>query len=80
MCSSDLAGATVKGAQGATIGTIDAADATNVTITLTSGKKIQMSRASLRGNADGTVTTGLTADQLQAEIDKAPAAAPGQGK
>jgi preprotein translocase subunit YajC len=74
------AGATVKGAQGATIGTIDAADATNVTITLTSGKKVQMIRASLRVNADGTVTTGLTADQLHDEIEKATAAAPGQGK
>jgi preprotein translocase subunit YajC len=73
-------GATVIGAQGATIGTIDAADAGNVTISLTSGKKVQIGRASVRGNPDGTVTTGFTAEQLQAEIDKATSAASGQGK
>ena len=72
------AGATVKGAQGAVVGTIDSADASNVTITLQSGKKIQLTRASLRGNPDGTVTTGFTAEQLQAEVDKATSASQGQ--
>jgi hypothetical protein len=72
------AGATVKGAQGAVVGTIDTADASNVTITLQSGKKVQLTRASLRGNADGTVTTGFTAEQLQAEVEKATAGSQGQ--
>ncbi|HKX92891.1 MAG TPA: hypothetical protein VJM15_10785 [Sphingomicrobium sp.] len=65
------AGAIVKGAQGATVGTIVSVDDQTVTIALESGQKAQLSRAAVRGNADGTVTTGVTAEQLQAEIEKA---------
>jgi len=67
------AGATVKGAQGAPLGTVDAADSSSVTIALESGQKVQLSRSAVRGNADGTVSIGLTAEQLQAQVDKASA-------
>jgi len=65
------AGATVKGAQGTAIGTIASVDGSSVTITLTAGQKIQFARSAVRGNADGSVTIGLTAEQLEAEVSKA---------
>ena len=68
------AGATVKGANGAVLGTIDAVEAQSVTMKLPSGQLVKMSRKGVRGNADGTVTTGLTAEQLQAQLG-APAGA-----
>jgi hypothetical protein len=73
------AGATVKGSAGTPVGKIDAVEGGNVTITLTSGKKLQMPVAGVRGNPDGTVTVGYTADQLEALINSA-SAAPASGK
>jgi preprotein translocase subunit YajC len=59
-------GATVKGAQGAAIGTIVSVDGQMVTIALESGQKAQLSRAAVRGNAEGSVTTVFTAELLLA--------------
>jgi preprotein translocase subunit YajC len=64
-----VAGATVNGTGGTAVGKIDSVDNGNVTITLNSGKKIQVPSTGLRGNADGTVTIGYTADQLEALIN-----------
>ena len=65
------AGATVKGSDGAAVGTIDTASDESVTITLSSGKKVQLSRNSVRGNPDGTVVIGLTSGQLEAQVQAA---------
>lgn len=65
------AGATVNGAQGTPVGTIDTADTSSVTIALQSGQKVQLNRSAVRGNADGSVTIGLTAEQLQAQVEQA---------
>jgi preprotein translocase subunit YajC len=65
------AGAAVKGLNGAAIGMIDTADESSVTITLPSGKKVQLARSSVRGNPDGTVTVGITAEQLEAKVQAA---------
>ena len=65
------AGATVKGSDGAAVGTIDTASDESVTITLSSGKKVQLSRNSVRGNPDGTVVIGLTSAQLEAQVQAA---------
>ena len=62
------AGATVNGSAGSSIGKIDAVDGANVTITLASGKKIQVPSTGLRGNADGTVSIGYTGAQLDALV------------
>ena len=67
-------GATVKGLQGTEIGKIDSVTDKDVIIALTSGSKIQVARMGVRGNADGTVTVGLTADQLKASAGKETAA------
>lgn len=72
------AGATVKGAQGSEIGKIESVTDTDVVIALPSGKKIQIARKGVRGNADGTVTTGLTAEQVNAATGGAAAAPQGQ--
>lgn len=71
------AGATVNGIAGTPVGKIDAVDSDNVTMTLTSGKKIKVPTKGLRGNADGTVTIGYTAEQLEALVNSSatPAAA-----
>jgi hypothetical protein len=69
-----VAGATVKGLNGAELGKIDSLSDSNVVIALTSGKKIQVERKGVRGNADGTVTVGLTADQVEAATKSAGAA------
>jgi hypothetical protein len=63
------AGATVNGTAGTPVGKIDSVDGENVTMTLTSGKKIQVPVSGLRGNADGTVTIGYTAEQLDALVN-----------
>jgi preprotein translocase subunit YajC len=73
-----VAGATVKGLQGTAIGTIDKVEADGVTIKLASGQLVRIARAGVRGNADGSVTVGLTAEQLEAEVAKASSA--GNGK
>jgi hypothetical protein len=61
-----VAGATVNGSAGTAVGKVDAVDNGQVTITLTSGKRIAVPISGLRGNADGTVTIGYTADQIEA--------------
>jgi hypothetical protein len=75
--ASIAAGATVKGLNGAEIGKIDSVSETGVIIALPSGQKIQVGRSGVRGNADGTVTVGLTAEQVNAQLQaQPPAAAP----
>lgn len=61
-------GAMVKGVGGADIGKIDSVTDTDVVIALPSGKKVQIAKTGVRGNADGTVTVGLTAEQLNAQV------------
>jgi preprotein translocase subunit YajC len=73
--ASVTAGATVKGLQGTEIGKIDSVSDGGVVIALSSGKKIQVARNGVRGNPDGTVTVGLSADQLDAAT-KSGASAP----
>lgn len=70
------AGASVKGAAGTPIGTIESADSDWVTVSLDPTHKIKLPRSGVRGNPDGTVTVGLTAAQVQAELQKAATAAP----
>jgi preprotein translocase subunit YajC len=70
------AGASVKGAAGTAIGTIESADADWVTIDIDATHKLKVPRSGVRGNADGTVTVGLTADQVQAELQKSATPAP----
>ena len=67
------AGASVKGAGGTAVGTIETADASTVTIDVggDANKKLQLPRSGVRGNPDGTVTIGLTADQVQEALAKA---------
>lgn len=65
-----VAGATVNGAGGATLGKIEAVADGNVTIALDSGKRIQVPTTALRGNADATVTIGYTAEQLEAALSQ----------
>ena len=67
------AGATVNGTAGTSVGKIEAVDGANVTISLTSGKRIQVPATALRGNPDGTVTIGYTAEQLDALLNGAAA-------
>jgi hypothetical protein len=71
--ASVVAGATVNGASGTALGKIEAVENGQVTIALLSGKKIQVPGTSLRGNPDGTVTIGYTAEQLDALVNGAPA-------
>jgi hypothetical protein len=65
------AGATVKGLGGAAVGTIDEVAEGKATITLQDGKKIAVPQEGLRGNADGTVTIGYSAAQLEAMVQGA---------
>jgi preprotein translocase subunit YajC len=60
-----VAGATVKGAAGAVVGTIEAVDARYVTLKLASGTSIRMPRAAIAGSPGGPVT-GMTAEQIEA--------------
>jgi preprotein translocase subunit YajC len=69
-------GATVKGLNGAEIGKIDSVTASGVVVALPSGKKVQIPTNGVRGNPDGTVTAGVTAEQLDAQVQGADAAAP----
>jgi preprotein translocase subunit YajC len=64
-----VAGATVSGISGAAVGKIEAIDNDQVTIALTSGKRLQVPITGLRGNSDGTVTIGYTAEQLEAFVN-----------
>lgn len=74
--ASVVAGATVKGLQGTEIGKVESVDENGVVIALSSGKKIQVARNGVRGNADGTVIVGLTADQIEAATKAGAGAAP----
>jgi len=67
------AGASVKGAGGSSVGTIESADADTVTIDVggDASKKIKLPRSGARGNPDGTVTIGLTTDQVKEALAKA---------
>jgi hypothetical protein len=69
-----VAGATVDGVGGATVGKIETVDNGQVTIALTSGKRLQVPVSGVRGNADGTVTIGYTADQIEALVGGSAAA------
>ena len=69
-----VAGATVKGTGGADVGKIESVENDAVTITLTSGKRIQLPAKAVRGNADGTVTIGYSSEQLEALVSGAGAA------
>jgi preprotein translocase subunit YajC len=72
------AGATVKGTGGATIGTVDSVAADAITVKLTSGKLVQLPRSGVRGNPDGSVVIGLTAEQLEAQLKAGTAESGGQ--
>lgn len=73
-----VAGATVNGSTGSAVGKIEAVDNGQVTVSLTSGKRIALPSAELRGNADGTVTIGYTAEQLDALVSGAASATAGK--
>lgn len=66
-----VAGATVVGLQGTPVGTIETIDEQNATIKLASGRSVTLARSGLRGNANGTVTIGMTVEQLNAVVDQA---------
>lgn len=66
-----VAGATVLGLQGTPVGTIESIDEQNATIKLATGKSVTLARTGLRGNVNGTVTIGMTADQLNAAVEAA---------
>jgi preprotein translocase subunit YajC len=63
-----VAGATVKGLAGTAVGTIEAVADGKVTIVLQDGKRIAVPQNGLRGNSDGSVTIGYSAEQLQALV------------
>jgi preprotein translocase subunit YajC len=56
----------VEGAGGTEVGKIDSVTDKEVVIALSSGKKVAINRSGVAGNPDGTVTIGLTAEQLNA--------------
>ncbi|HEX8573699.1 MAG TPA: hypothetical protein VF759_13215 [Allosphingosinicella sp.] len=58
-------GATVKGAAGAVVGTIEAVDSQFVTLKLASGTSIRLPRNAVAGSPNGPVT-GMTAEQIEA--------------
>ncbi len=60
-----VAGATVKGAAGAVVGTIEAVDTQFVTLKLASGTSIRLPRSAIAGGPNGPVT-GMTAEQIEA--------------
>lgn len=72
-----VAGATVKGTGGAQLGTIDSVADGKATISLQDGKKIAVPQEGLRGNADGTVTIGVSAAQLEALVQQSGGASAG---
>ena len=76
--ASIAAGASVKGLQGTEIGKIDSVTDSDVVIALPSGQKIQVAKSGVRGNADGSVTVGLTAEQLSAQTSGQAAKPQGQ--
>jgi len=64
-------GATVKGTAGASVGTIDAVEADNVTIKLASGLKITVPRSGIAAEVDGGGVIGLTAAELETQVKAA---------
>lgn len=64
-------GATVKGKGGASVGTIDAVDAENVTIRLSGGQRISIPRSGIVVDAEGSGVIGLTAAELEAQVKAA---------
>lgn len=72
--SAIVAGATVKGLSGTPVGTIESVADGKATIALQDGKKIAVPQTGLRGNADGSVTIGYSAEQLEAMLQGASAA------
>ena len=67
-----VAGATVTGSQGGTIGTIDAIDAEFVTVKLGSGGLVRLPRAAVGAGANGAVV-GMTVAELEAAAGAAAA-------
>ena len=63
-------GITVKGSDGAVVGTIDAVDAETVTIKLASGALVRVPRSGVAAG-NGEVAVGLTAAELQASAQPA---------
>ena len=64
-------GAAVKETSGASVGTIDAIEADNVTIKLASGLRISVPRSGIAAAADGTGVIGISAAQLEAQVKAA---------
>ena len=60
------AGATLYGAQGATIGTVETVEGDLVTVKLASGKKVRLPKSGFAPGPNGPVV-GLTAEQLEAQ-------------
>ena len=71
-------GAPVIGNGGAAIGKIGTVENDQATIELDTGKKIRVPMSGLRGNADGKVIIGYTAEQLDT-ITKGDSTAPSNG-
>jgi preprotein translocase subunit YajC len=65
-----VVGATVKGAAGNPVGTIEAVDAQTVTLKLTSGKSVRLPRSAVGGGPNGPVI-GLTAEEMEAAAKNA---------
>ena len=63
-----VAGASVNDTGGAAVGKIETVGNGEVTISLASGKRIRVPSSALRGNVDGTVAIGYTAEQLDALV------------
>ena len=70
--TSIVAGAAVKGSDGAAVGKIEAIDAETITIKLTSGALVRVPRTGVAGG-NGEVIVGLTAKELEASAASAPA-------
>lgn len=64
-------GAAVKGKDGRSVGTVDAVDASNVTIRLSIGPRISIPRSGIAPDASGGGTIGLTAAELEAQVKAA---------
>lgn len=71
-----VAGATVTGSQGGTVGTIDAIDDQFVTVKLTSGKMVRLPRKAIAAAPTGGVI-GMTVAELEAAAAQATAATEG---
>lgn len=64
-------GAAVIGTAGASVGTIGAVTADNVTINLASGLKISIPRSGIAAQADGSGLIGVTVAELEAQVEAA---------